>query len=250
MHSPSLQLSPSTINLTPPLYAAQAERALSDQLKQAYINPALADKAREDGNVEFKVRLHIPFPSSLPLSSLYVVAPMPSYYPTRQDADSLFLHQKKGDFAASVALYAESIKRNPSDPRGYTNRAAALTKLMALPEALKDTEKAIEVDPDFVKGYIRKSHVLFAMKEFGKSMSAIEQVRQLVLLHSPSKSTLALREEFFSSLRLLRDAGHVDELLTHSTSPGRPPRQRPKAHFRNQHPNPQSKPRRIRIPLR
>lgn len=84
--------------------------------------------------------------------------------------------QQKGDFAAAVALYAESIKRNPSDARGYTNRAAALTKLMALPEALKDSDKAIEVDPDFVKGYIRKSHVLFAMKEYGKAMSAIEQV--------------------------------------------------------------------------
>lgn len=69
---------------------------------------------------------------------------------------------------------------------------------MALPEALKDAEKAIEVQPEFgewrnqgkglrcciadpssitVKGYIRKSHVLFAMKEYTKALSAIEQVR-------------------------------------------------------------------------
>jgi stress-induced-phosphoprotein 1 len=116
-------------------------------------------------------------------------------------------HTQAGDFAGSVAHYTESIKRNPEDARGYTNRAAALTKLLALPEALKDAEKAIEVQPDFgqsfvlsssrrhrwgvvlyerasanedlvtVKGYIRKSHVLFAMKEYSKALSAIERVR-------------------------------------------------------------------------
>lgn len=119
--------------------------------------------------------------------------------------------------------YAESIKRNPDDPRGFTNRAAAYTKLMALPEALKDAEKAIEMDPTFgasaslrsgsvsqgrradsspslhlpsrppplphsrlaVKGYIRKSHVLFAMKEFDKALAAVELVRPSPLSAPP-----------------------------------------------------------------
>lgn len=75
----------------------------------AYIDPAKADQAREEGNVAFKA----------------------------------------GDFAKSVTHYEEAIKRNPEDPKGYSNRCAALTKLMALPEALKDADKAIEVDPAF-----------------------------------------------------------------------------------------------------
>lgn len=56
---------------------------------------------------------------------------------------------KSGDFAGSVKSYTESIKRDPSDARGYNNRAAAYTKLAALPEALKDVETAIKVDPKF-----------------------------------------------------------------------------------------------------
>lgn len=77
----------------------------------------------------------------------------------------------------STQLYTDAIKRNPDDARGYTNRAAAYTKLLALSEALKDSESAIKADPKFVKGYIRKSHVRFAMKEYDKALEAITEAR-------------------------------------------------------------------------
>jgi tetratricopeptide (TPR) repeat protein len=56
---------------------------------------------------------------------------------------------QSGEFAGAVKAYTEAIKRDPSDPRGYNNRATAYTKLVALPEALKDAETAIELDPKF-----------------------------------------------------------------------------------------------------
>lgn len=77
----------------------------------AYIDPALSEKAREEGNALFKA----------------------------------------GDFVGAVKSYTESIKRDPKDPKGYNNRALCYTKLAALPEALKDTEEAIKVDPKFSK---------------------------------------------------------------------------------------------------
>ena len=102
---------------------------------------------------------------------------------------------KSGDFASAVKSYTESIKRDPTDPRGYNNRANAYTKLVAFPEALKDAEQAIKVDPKFggfeffcmvcdmkcklcriVKGYLRKSHILFGMKEYTKAMQAVQEV--------------------------------------------------------------------------
>jgi len=117
------------------LKEAEKEKAEKDRL--AYIDPALSDHAREEGNRLFKA----------------------------------------ADFAGSVKLYSESIKRNPDDPRGYTNRSAAYTKLLALNEALKDSESAIKVDPKFVKGYIRKSHIRFAMREYDKALEAIGEAR-------------------------------------------------------------------------
>ncbi|MBW0531983.1 hypothetical protein O181_071698 [Austropuccinia psidii MF-1] len=121
----------------------EAEKAKAEEERKAYINPELSDKAREEGNVCFK----------------------------------------NGDFAGAVKHYSESIKRNPSDPRAYTNRAASYSKLLALPEALKDTDAAIAADPEYTKAYIRKALTLFAMKEYKKAIDALRAAEE----HDPEK---------------------------------------------------------------
>jgi stress-induced-phosphoprotein 1 len=87
----------------------EVERLKAEQDRKAYIDPEKSAVAREEGNVKFKA----------------------------------------GDFAGAVKDYTESIKRDPSDARGYNNRAAAYMKLVAFPEALKDVEEAIKVDTKF-----------------------------------------------------------------------------------------------------
>ncbi len=47
-------------------------------------------------------------------------------------------------------------RRNPTDAKIYSNRAACYTKLMSFDLALKDCERAIELDPQFIKAYLRK----------------------------------------------------------------------------------------------
>jgi stress-induced-phosphoprotein 1 len=107
-----------------------AEKAQIKAEKDAYINPEEADKARELGNQNFK------------------------------DAD----------WPAAVEAYTEMTKRAPDDPRGYSNRAAALIKLMAFPGAVSDCDEAIKRDPTFIRAYLRKAQALFGMKEYNKCL--------------------------------------------------------------------------------
>ncbi|KAJ8555643.1 hypothetical protein K7X08_013139 [Anisodus acutangulus] len=113
----------------------EAEKAKKELEQQEYFNPQIADEEREKGN-------------------------------------QLFKEMKYPD---AVKHYTESIKRNPKDPRAYSNRAACYTKLAALPEGLKDAEKCIELDPKFVKGYTRKGAVQFFMKEYEKALKTYQE---------------------------------------------------------------------------
>ncbi|KAG6820167.1 hypothetical protein H0H93_004430 [Arthromyces matolae] len=140
----------------------EVERLKQEADRQAYIDPEKSAVAREEGNAQFK----------------------------------------GGDFAAAVKSYTESIKRDPSDARGYNNRAAAYTKLAALPEALKDVDEAIKTDPKFVKAYIRKSDVLFSMREYTKALEAVQEAQEVDTEHKHtfeiSQQELKIQQALFS----------------------------------------------------
>ena len=112
-----------------------AEKAKLTSEKEAYISPEEADKARDLGNQRFK------------------------------DAD----------WPGAVEAYTEMTKRAPQDPRGYTNRAAALIKLMTFPGAVTDCDEAIARDPKFMKAYLRKAQAYFAMKEYSKCLDVCDE---------------------------------------------------------------------------
>ncbi|RPB03089.1 TPR-like protein [Choiromyces venosus 120613-1] len=108
------------------------EKMQADHERLSYIDPAKAEEARESGNAYFK----------------------------------------SANWPEAVKSYTEMIKRAPEDPRGYTNRAAALTKLMSFPEAVRDCDEAIKRDSGFMRAHIRKAQACFAMREYNKCLEA------------------------------------------------------------------------------
>ncbi|KAL6501597.1 Hsp70-Hsp90 organizing protein 3 [Orobanche gracilis] len=125
---------------------SDAEKAKKDLEQQECFDPQIADEEREKGNQFFK-------------------------------------EQK---YPEAIKHYTEAIKRNPKDPKAYSNRAACYTKLAAMPEGLKDAEKCIELDPTFSKGYTRKGAVQFFMKEYEKALETYQEG----LSHDPHNQEL------------------------------------------------------------
>ena len=77
--------------------------------------------------------------------------------------------------------YTEALQRgppavNPEAYKLYSNRAACFTKLGAYPDGVKDADECIRLKPDFPKGYSRKGHLQFFMKDYDKAI-ATYQVR-------------------------------------------------------------------------
>lgn len=115
------------------------DKIIKEEERRAYIDPVKAEEEKELGNEKYK----------------------------------------DGDYPAAVRHYSEAIRRNPDDPKYYSNRAACYTKLAAFDLGLKDCEKVVELDPKFIKGWIRKGKILQAMQQQGKALSAYQKAIEL-----------------------------------------------------------------------
>ncbi|XP_051155550.1 stress-induced-phosphoprotein 1 [Leptopilina boulardi] len=115
------------------------EKIIKEEERKAYVDPVKAEEEKELGNEKFKI----------------------------------------GDYAAAVKHYTEAILRNPDDPKYYSNRAACYTKLAAFDLGLKDCEKCVEIDPKFIKGWLRKGKILQGMQQQGKAIGAYQKALDL-----------------------------------------------------------------------
>lgn len=118
---------------------AKTKQLMKDKEKLAYLDPEIGEQEREKGN-------------------------------------DLFKH---ADYPGAVKHYTESIKRDPNDPRVYSNRAACYTKLAEFGLALKDIDECLKLDPKFLKAYLRQGTICLSIKESLKAQHAYEQALEI-----------------------------------------------------------------------
>lgn len=70
----------------------------------------------------------------------------------------------------AIGHYSEALKRDPTNFKVYSNRAACYTKLMDWSRAMEDVDKCLEMEPTFVKAYIRKGKIQHFLKQYHKAL--------------------------------------------------------------------------------
>lgn len=117
----------------------KAEKVLKEKERLAYIDPEKAEEERNKGNEAFK----------------------------------------KADYPTAVKFYNEAVKRNPSDPRIYSNRAACYTKLAEFGMALSDVDECLKLDNRFLKAYLRKGGICLSIKQTLRAKTAFEKALEI-----------------------------------------------------------------------
>lgn len=136
--------------------------------KLAYINPELGLEAKERGNEAFRAQ----------------------------------------DWPTAIKEYEEAIKRDPKNPAYNNNLAATLCKVMDFQGAKSACEKALDLDPKYVKAIARKGDIEFLQKEYHKAM---ETYQKGLSIEADNK---ACKDGLMKTMRMVNSAtgsGEVDK---------------------------------------
>lgn len=164
------------------------ESLLREEQRKAYINPEIAEQEKEKGNEFFRKG-----------KSIFLLGSFIIYKKSKNPLTVLCIILTIGQYADALKCYSEAIKRNPSDAKVYSNRAACYTKLAAFDLGLKDCDVCLELEPSFgmnnfscfklffllflffflVKGWIRKGKILQGMQQYSKASTAFQKAMEL-----------------------------------------------------------------------
>lgn len=75
----------------------------------------------------------------------------------------------------ALKSYNDAITCNCSNPKYYSNRAACYNKMNKFENAIEDCEKAIEIDPSFLKAYVRKGNILLSNQQYKDAKETFQE---------------------------------------------------------------------------
>ncbi|KAF9350237.1 hypothetical protein BGX26_011551 [Mortierella sp. AD094] len=98
---------------------------------------------------------------------------------------------KRGDYAVAIDLYGQCIKLEPSNATYYGNRSAALMMIKKYTDAAKDCQTAVQLDPAFVKGYLRGAKCQMQLGNINESIRLYTKTLELEPKNAQAAKELA-----------------------------------------------------------
>jgi tetratricopeptide (TPR) repeat protein len=109
----------------------------------------------------------------------------------------------KKEYDVALDLYSKAIEALPTEPAFYTNRmqhifsqyllgAAVYTAIEKFDDAIKDCDRALEINGGFVKAYFRKA---LALREKLDNLSAMESLKKAIELEPSNEEYKKLFDE-------------------------------------------------------
>ncbi|CAG8436624.1 11068_t:CDS:2 [Scutellospora calospora] len=115
---------------------------------------------------------------------------------------------KKEDFNKAYEIYTLALEIDPenknTNSKLYSNRSAVLVKQGKLVEAIKDMDKALELDPAFVKVLKRRADTYMKLEKYSE---AVQDLKAALEIDSTNQE---LRRELHNAERELKKASRKD----------------------------------------
>ena len=86
-----------------------------------------------------------------------------------KDKGNLLVQEQK--FAEALECYSKAIELDSNDPILYSNRSLMYSNLNEFDLALIDADKAIEINPNYSKGYLRRGKALEGLGRFEEALN-------------------------------------------------------------------------------
>ena len=158
--------------------ALEAAQKRIDQLKpelvSAYMNKGHAlqlMKLHEDAAIAFQCGLNLsPDDITLQEGKKFSMLQMAEDEKAR---GNVFFQRK--DYQTALTHYSKAIEKNSSNAKFFSNRAACYYHLGQLNLALQDATEALRLDPNFIRGHMRKGHILSALKDFSQAAESFKK---------------------------------------------------------------------------
>ena len=169
-----------------------------ETLRPNSISPELRVASRPNPPLHNPFCQDLPHRSSEPLQQFNpIFNPMPSPYvePYSEDCghmsntahvdEAIHLAEQGNEFASreqftiAIERFTSAIFYNPKEYRYYGNRSLCYERLADFEIALSDSDKAIELRPDWPKAYFRRARALRGLKRFSEAEEALSIVQSL-----------------------------------------------------------------------